>query len=178
MKKARRMEAFLETLGVEPSASTSSSGGEVRELDPCYLGYFACFNTQRYYEAHDVLEHLWLKEGRSAPDYAFHKGLIQLAGGFVHLKLQRSSPGHPKHGRRLHPARRLFLLAAENLASYGQRHRGLELEEAVSLAQRMAEELSGGDFLLNPWHPQHPPRLRGPMEDEKSFHASCDMPLP
>ena len=50
-----------------------------------------------------VLEHLWLKEGRGAPDYAFYKGLIQLAGGFVHLKLQRSHPEHPKHGRRLLP---------------------------------------------------------------------------
>ena len=28
---------------------------------PCYVGYFRCWNEQRYYEAHDVLEHLWLR---------------------------------------------------------------------------------------------------------------------
>ena len=87
------MEAFVETLGSVDVVAES-------EFDPCYLGYFACFNEQRYYEAHDVLEHLWLKEGRSAPDYAFHKGLIQLAGGFVHLKLQWAWPitTTKKHG--------------------------------------------------------------------------------
>ena len=100
MKKSARMESFIGGLGLVQTTS----------FDPCYLGYFECFNTQNYYEAHDVLEHLWLKDGRSAPDYAFYKGLIQLAGGFVHLKLQHANPTHPKHGKRLAPARRLFLL--------------------------------------------------------------------
>ena len=43
-------------------------------------GYFECFNRQWFFEAHDVLEELWLAGGKSGPNYAFHKGLIQLAG--------------------------------------------------------------------------------------------------
>jgi hypothetical protein len=35
-----------------------------QRLDARYLGYFACFNEQQYYEAHDVLEDLWLLDRR------------------------------------------------------------------------------------------------------------------
>lgn len=130
-------------------------------FDPCYLGYFECFNTQRYYEAHDVLEHLWLKDGREALDYAFYKGLIQLAGGFVHLKLQNAQPSHPKHGRRLPPARRLFLRAAENLSLYGNPgapwYQGIDLSIPVTLAKTMAVTLEGTSE--NPWSPKNAPLL-------------------
>jgi len=157
-KKAARMEEFLGTLDDLMGTAESTA------FDPCYLGYFECFNTQRYYEAHDVLEHLWLKEGREAADYRFYKGLIQLAGGFVHLKLQFTHPNHHKHGRRLHPARRLFLLSLDNLAPYavgggGVRHHGLDLEIPRSLAQEMVTLIEEGDFSVNPWNPDTPPIL-------------------
>jgi predicted metal-dependent hydrolase len=148
VKKTERIEEFVATLGV----------GGSKGLDSCYLGYFECFNSQRYYEAHDVLEHLWLREGRGASDYAFYKGLIQLAGGFVHLKLQHAQPEHPKHGHRLAPARRLFLLAATNLSPYGPRHLGLGLEHPVSLALTMVELLER-DGVVNPWNPSTAPHL-------------------
>jgi predicted metal-dependent hydrolase len=77
-----------------------------RELDAHYLGYFECFNRQLYFEAHDVLEELWLTQ-RAGPNYAFYKGLIQLAGAFVHLKKNR-----------LRPAAALFKLADANLEKY------------------------------------------------------------
>ena len=50
MKKGEKIQAFVESLGAGSAH------------DPCYEGYFVCFNEQKYYEAHDVLEHLWLKE--------------------------------------------------------------------------------------------------------------------
>jgi hypothetical protein len=56
-----------------------------QELDAHYLGYFDCFNRQLFYEAHEVLEDLWLKD-KYGPNGAFYKGLIQLAGAFVHLQ--------------------------------------------------------------------------------------------
>ena len=59
--------------------------GQGQVLDAHYLGYFACFNRGWFYEAHDVLEELWLAN-RTGPNYAFYKGLIQLAGAFVHLQ--------------------------------------------------------------------------------------------
>ena len=75
-------------------------------LDPRYEGFFACFNSGRFFEAHEVLEPLWLGI-RGQPDADFHKGLIQLAGAFVHL--QKSRPG---------PAMSLLRLARANLQRY------------------------------------------------------------
>ena len=37
-----------------------------RELDAHYLGYFECFNRGLFYEAHDVLEELWLPNRNGA----------------------------------------------------------------------------------------------------------------
>jgi hypothetical protein len=156
LKKSERIEEFVRTLGV----------ADAGKLNPYYLGYFECFNEQWYYEAHDVLEHLWLKDGRSSPDYAFYKGLIQLAGGFVHLKLQHAHPEHHKYGRRLQPASRLFILACENLSSYGARHLGMNLELPVSLARNIAIQLERDDFLRNPWSPGTAPLLPIPETAE------------
>ncbi len=154
MKKSERIEVFVREL--------EGSCGE-RSFDACYLGYFECFNSGRYYEAHDVLEHLWLKNGRRAPDYAFYKGLIQLAGGFVHLRLQYLNPAHLKHGRRLRPARRLFLLAETNLTPYGPLHHGLELKLALSLCRNMIVLLDKSDCTDNPWAPDTTPLLPNPV---------------
>ncbi len=153
MKKSDRMESFVQRL---------EAGRAAGSFDACYLGYFECFNTQRYYEAHDVLEHLWLKDGRQAPDYAYYKGLIQLAGGFVHLRLHHLHPDHPKHGRRLHPARRLFLLAKANLAPYGPSYLGLNLEQVLSLCRQMIGRLEQSEFAENPWTPETAPSLSLP----------------
>jgi hypothetical protein len=146
-KKAERMEAFVQSLGL--------SGAE---YDPCYLGYFACFNDQEYYEAHDVLEHLWLR-GRDG-NYAFYKGLIQLAGAFVHLKKQRARPDHPTDGRRMFPAVRLFRLAEKNLSAYRPVHLGLELGPVFSLIDGQVRRIEESDYTRNPWSPGEAPRLR------------------
>ena len=78
--------------------SDASGGQESDEIaqHPCYLGFFRCWNEQRYYEAHDVLEHLWLRT--ESEDANYFKGLIQAAGGFVHLQKQYARPTHPKTG--------------------------------------------------------------------------------
>ena len=62
-----------------------------RDLDARYLGYFDCFNRELFYEAHDVLEDLWLLDRKGA-DGDYYKGLIQLAGAFVHLQKGRLKP--------------------------------------------------------------------------------------
>ena len=56
--------------------------------DPHLTGFLECFNRQAYYEAHDVLEELWLKTSDERRD--FYKGLIQTAAVF--LKLQQGKP--------------------------------------------------------------------------------------
>lgn len=140
------MDAFVRSLGLE-------GGG----FDPCYLAYFGCFNAGDYYEAHDVLEHLWLR-GRDG-NYGFYKGLIQLAGAFVHLKKQRARPDHPTDGRRLHPAVRLFRLAEKNLAAYRPHHLGLDLQGVFALIEHQVTAIERSGFSRNPWTPETAPSL-------------------
>ena len=147
MKKSARITAYVSQM--EPQVDES--------LDPHYTGYFQLFNEQKYYEAHDVLEHLWLKQKDA--NYHFFKGLIQVAGAFVHLQKQHLHPTHAKHGRRLGPASRLFKLAMHNLESYRPHYMHLDVEALHQLCAKHAEEIIRSDFQHNPLRPSHPPRL-------------------
>ena len=109
-----------------------------QELDAHYLGFFDCFNQQLFYEAHDVLEDLWLPD-RHGADGNFYKGLIQLAGAFVHLQKDR-----------LRPAAALFKLAQANLAKYPRKHQQLDLQAVHNLAQKWLSELERDGFNRNP----------------------------
>ena len=152
--KAERVAEFLHALETD-SGNVSGEDFEVASL----RGYQTCFNGGLYYEAHDVLEQLWLRQGRLHADHAFHKGLIQLAGGFVHLRLQFLHPDHPKHGRRLAPARRLLLLAEANLSRYPEDHLGLDVGGAKALALRTAQSIGEGYGMRNPWSPDARPMI-------------------
>lgn len=130
----------------------------VAGLHPCYLGYFTCFNRGDYYEAHDVLEHLWLQD--PGTDEAFFRGLIQIAGAFVHLKKQHLAPLHHVDGRRLRPASRLFRLGMRNVTPYGPVHHRLDIECVLALCVGHLAALEGGDFHINPWDPARLPMIR------------------
>ena len=147
MNKGARIEAYVASLGLE-----------TQQYDPCYLAYFGCFNTREYYEAHDVLEHLWLKGDQKT--YAFYKGLIQLAGAFVHLRKQRERPDHPKDGRRMHPAVRLFALASANLAPSGPVYDGLSIPAVLRLIDDHVDAIQRTDYRVNPWSPDSAPSLQ------------------
>ena len=146
MKKSERIQNMVENLG----------GGN-EGLDRCYTGWFTCFNQAEYYEAHDVLEHLWLQT--PGENHRFYKGLIQLAGAFVHLKKQHARPTHPKDGARLRPASRLFQLARGNLLSYAPHHMRLDVAAVCRLADEYLAALEASDFSANPWSPNAPPRV-------------------
>lgn len=134
--------------------------------DARYVGYFVCFNAQLYYEAHDVLEDLWLEEGRCGPNYAFYKGLIQAAGAFVHLKLHHGDPHHPVHSQRLAPAARLLALARAHTLPYAPRHQDFDITALHRLCQDSITRLEAGRFAFNPWSPESAPRLA--LEEEAS----------
>ena len=119
--------------------------------DAHYLGFFDCFNRQEFYEAHDVLEELWLAGGKSAPNYAFHKGLIQLAGAFVHLQKDR-----------LQPAVALFNLADTNLQRYPAIHDGLDLAAVLGLITDWRGRVGTDPGAPNPLRSGPPPRLALP----------------
>src|SRR5271170_5005806 len=98
-------------------------------LDAHYLGFFDCFNRQLFYEAHDVLEDLWLADKHGA-NGNFYKGLIQLAGAFVHLQKNR-----------LRPAAALFKLARANLEKYPHEHEHLDLKVVGHLIAKWLADL-------------------------------------
>lgn len=118
-----------------------------QKIDPHYAGYFHCFNRQLFYEAHDVLEHIWLPDKHGA-NGAFYKGLIQLAGAFVHLQKNR-----------LRPSTALFKLARTNLEKYPDHHDGLDMKMVLALIEKWLGELEGKNFEINPLNPQHAPKL-------------------
>ena len=128
------------------------------ERHPYYLAFFRCWNEQRYYEAHDVLEQLWLKT--ESPDADFFKGLIQAAGAFVHLQKQFEHPSHAKHIRRLPPAVRLFQLAERNLSRFGPLHHGLDVTALCQLLRAFADRIVASDYKINPWSPETAPKLK------------------
>jgi hypothetical protein len=153
VNKDQRISRLVEELS-GPSAGEKSE--EIAE-HPCYVGFFRCWNEQRYYEAHDVLEHLWLQT--ESEDANYFKGLIQAAGGFVHLQKQFARPTHPKDGRRMYPAVRLFRLAEKNLAPVApQRHR-FDIETFLHLLRRQTDAILASDHRQNPWTPETAPRI-------------------
>ena len=117
-------------------------------LNPHYLGYFECFNRQLFYEAHEVLEHLWLKD-KHGPNGAFYKGLIQLAGAFVHVQ-----KGRPQ------PAAALLKLTLANLEKYPRVHEHLSVETTCKLARKWLEELEQGRWGAHPLTGRHSPELK------------------
>ena len=127
------------------------------ERHPYYRAFFRCWNEQRYYEAHDVLEQLWLNTKSSDSD--FFKGLIQAAGAFVHLQKHFDYPSHAKHCRRLPPAVRLFRLAQRNLANFAPSHHRLDVAAFSEVLGRYADEIVASDYTTNPWSPETAPRL-------------------
>ena len=137
-------------------------GVDPRGWDVRYAAYFHHFNQGDYYEAHDVLESLWLEEGRQAESAAFYQGLIQLAGGFVHLRKHAENPTHRVHGQRLHPAARLLALAEKNIGPYGPEWEGLEIQPVLALAQGMMRKLKAEEFRRNPWSPEERPKIQLP----------------
>jgi predicted metal-dependent hydrolase len=151
--------------GERISRFVSDLVGEIADVDksdivdhPYYRAYFKCWNEQRYYEAHDVLEQVWLN--RDSEDDLFFKGLIQAAGAFVHLQKNFEHPSHPKHGRRLQPAVRLLRLAEKNLSIFAPRHHGLDVAALLRLLHQHAEQIVASDYRINPWSPESAPKLK------------------
>ena len=153
MNKGERISQFVTGLAGGGEVST---GADVAQ-NAFYLSYFRCWNEQRYYEAHDVLEHLWLVT--KSEDHAYFKGLIQAAGAFVHLQKHWEHPTHHKHGRRLAPAARLFGLAERNLTPFLPRRHGLDVAALCHLLREKKRQLTESDFKVNPWSPEKAPVL-------------------
>jgi len=100
--------------------------------DPRYAAFFDVFNAGRHHQAHDVLEGLWLP-ARGKPEADFYKGLIQLAGAFVHVRKGRAGP-----------ALALLDLALRRLAPYPDHHAGLDLHDLRKQVAIWRARVEGG----------------------------------
>ena len=139
----------------------SHKSGKIAELidhlkgrghDPHYLGYFECFNRQLFYEAHDVLEELWLVCRGTKRD-GFYKALIQLAGAFVHLQKGRIAP-----------AGKLFRLSRSYFVRYPAEFESLSVTAVVHLIDDWHGILAADNFTRNPLTPERTPHLPLPAE--------------
>jgi hypothetical protein len=153
MNKGERISRFVESLGDE-----SAKGCTEIAAHPYYRAFFRCWNEQRYYEAHDVLEQVWLHDPVTPEDAQYFKGLIQAAGAFVHLQKQFEHPAHPKHGKRLRPAVRLFRLAEKNLASFGAERHDLNLQKFRAMLEGYCRAVDA-EHGKNPWNPDNAPKV-------------------
>ena len=153
MSKGERISKFVQEL-----AGSEAKTGDAIADHPYYRAFFRCWNEQRYYEAHDVLEQVWLKTTTTSDDAQYFKGLIQAAGAFVHLQKQFEHPTHPKHGRRLGPAVRLFRLAEKNLAPLGAERHALDLAKFRKMLSRYCQDVDTENG-KNPWSPESAPKV-------------------
>ena len=153
MTKGERISRFVAELTAE---QVDPKQADIAK-HPFYRTFFQCWNQQRYYEAHDVLEQLWLNSDTN--DEQFFKGLIQAAGAFVHLQKNFEHPTHAKHSRRLQPAVRLFRLAERNLSIFAPKHHGLDVAAVCELLRSYADQIVACDYETNPWSPETAPKL-------------------
>lgn len=63
------------------TGSAGTGGAFAASYDPLYVAFLAYFLTFRdYFECHEVMEQLWLEEGRDP----LYQGLLQVAVGLYH----------------------------------------------------------------------------------------------
>ena len=118
--------------------------------DPHFVAFFRCFNAGQYFEAHEVLEELWLAD-RRGPIGDFYKGLIQLAGAMVHLGKNRLPPGLA-----------LLKLARANLEKYPLNTQEWPVGDGISLINEWLNYLSENNLRSNPLNVLGPPKLPRP----------------
>jgi hypothetical protein len=133
-------------------------------FDSRYLGYFDSFNHQRFHEAHDVLEDLWLLD-RSGPNGDFFKGLIQLAGAFVLLQKGRLSA-----------ADAVFQLAESKLHKYPQHHESADLTAVEALITSWRQALKQTAYTGNPLASATPPFIASPIMEHTNKKSSAIKP--
>jgi predicted metal-dependent hydrolase len=97
------------------------------------------FNAREFFEAHEVWEEVWLKEGE--PEKTFLQGIIQIAAAFHHYR-RGNTDG----------AETLLAAGIVKISRFPADHRGLAIldlrEEAKSWARALGEMRRPGDEQL------------------------------
>ena len=95
-----------------------------------YQEFWHLFNAEKFFEAHEVLETLWLKT--KGPERDFYQGLIQIAAAFVHI--QKGTPDG---------ARQLLKKASEKLEKFQPIFLDLEIKVFLRRVQLTLDSRAG-----------------------------------
>ncbi|GIP33917.1 DUF309 domain-containing protein [Paenibacillus sp. J2TS4] len=107
------------------------TGMERIDYSPLYLAYLHYFNVERdYFECHEVLEELWLEEGRNL----LYQGLLQVAVALYH---------HRNDNR--NGARKMFAQAVNKLRQFPNDSLGIDLGRLLEESERYWRQLENYD---------------------------------
>lgn len=107
----------------------------MEEIDPRFTEFKRLFNEEKFFEAHEALELLWLDAKKARHDLPpenpvdFYHGLIQIAAAFVHLK-----KGSPEG------ARKLLESASRYLAPYPPLSAGIFIQKLLLASKKCLYE--------------------------------------
>ena len=131
---------------LEPASPEASS-------QDYYAAFFQLWNAQKYYEAHDVLEQLWLVE-KNVELARFYQALIQAAGRLFICRKTSSNHRMPSMDVDCVRQLRLFELALRNLEGFP-----IIRELTLAVWQALRVPRNHRRFQKNPWSPETAPRL-------------------
>lgn len=105
--------------------------------DPLYVQFLYYFNVKRdYFECHEVMEELWMEEGRDA----LWQGLLQVAVGLYHARNDNVSG-----------AIKLFEQALDKLARYPDEAQGIDLGRLIEESGRYVQKLKSNQVSPFPY---------------------------
>ncbi|TQR45237.1 DUF309 domain-containing protein [Paenibacillus popilliae] len=105
--------------------------------DRLYIQFIKLFNEERdYYQCHDVMEELWLEEGRKP----LLQGLLQVAVGLHHFQ-NGNRPG----------AIKLLTAALQKLDAYPDIILGIDLQQLRNDSEETLDKLCNCDGSLPPF---------------------------
>ena len=173
MNKRERISQWL----AEATGEDVNPDQDRRGKTPVLPRVFRCWNEQRYYEAHDVLEQLWLND-QIAGCRLFQRIDLRPPGPSFIFKSDSSIRCTRSTAERLPPAVRLFRLANKNLSRFAPRHHGLNVAAFCQLLRGFADRIVESDYKTNPWSPETAPKLRLPISQEALLDDSRAVILP
>lgn len=127
--------------------------------DRLYIQFIKLFNEERdYYQCHDVMEELWLEEGRKP----LLQGLLQVAVGLHHFQNGNRSG-----------AIKLLVAALQKLHAYPHLVMGIDLNQLRTDAEEILDELMQQEGELPPFRDI---TIRVVDQELEFLISNCELP--
>ncbi|OWA33591.1 hypothetical protein B9G55_19740 [Saccharibacillus sp. O16] len=104
------------------------------KAEPQFVAFLVYFNRDRdYFECHEVLEELWLEQGRNP----LYSGLLQLAVALYHFR----NGGITQAYNKIEGARKMMRSSIAKLSAYPGDSLGIRLDKLIDEAHQYARKL-------------------------------------